>query len=66
MPDDSTMPKQTLLKIIEDAEQEQMKIAQINEQSQMMIQNATNFINNDIDTQAQQINENAQALNNVS
>lgn len=66
LPDDSTMPKQTLLKIIEDAEQEQMKIAQINAQSQMMIQNATNFINNDIDTQAQQINENAQALNNVS
>ena len=66
LPDDSTMPKQTLLKIIEDAEQEQMKIAQINAQSQMMIQNATNFINNDIDTQAQQISENAQALNNVS
>lgn len=54
--DDSTMPKQKLLKAIKKIEEEQQRIAQINAQAQMMKQRAMQFINNDPDTQAEQIN----------
>lgn len=57
LPDDSTMPKQDILKAIELEEQEQEKIAQINSQAQLMMMRANQFINNDPETQASQINE---------
>lgn len=55
--DDSVMPKQKLLDIIEKEEEEQRKIAQINAQAQLLKQRASQFINNDIDGQASQIAE---------
>ena len=57
LPDDSTMPKQDILKAIELEEQEQEKIAQINSQAQLMMMRANQFINNDPESQASQINE---------
>ena len=53
--DDSVMPKQKLLEIIEQQEEEQRKIAQINAQAQMLKQRASQFINNDAEGQASQI-----------
>lgn len=53
--DDSVMPKQKLLDIIEQQEAEQRKIAEINAQAQMLKQRASQFINNDIEGQASQI-----------
>ena len=53
--DDSVMPKQKLLDIIEQAEEEQRKIAEINAKAQMLKQRASQFINNDIHGQASQI-----------
>ena len=53
--DDSVMPKQKLLEIIEQQEEEQKKIAEINAQAQMLRQRASQFINNDIEGQASQI-----------
>lgn len=55
--DDSAMPKQKLLKAIKKMEEEQAKIAQINSQAQLMKQRAMQFINNDPDAQAGQIND---------
>lgn len=63
LPDDSTMPKQTLLDIIEEQEKEQRKIAQIQAQAQQMMQRANMFINEDIDGQAQQIADSQQLIN---
>lgn len=57
LPDDSTMPKQTLIKAIEKAEEEQKRIALINAQAQEMQQRANQFINNDVESQASQIND---------
>lgn len=57
LPDNSTMPKQRILEMIKRQEQEQEKIAQIQAQAQDMIQRAGAFLNSDMDTQAQQINE---------
>lgn len=53
--DDSVMPKQKLLDMIEEWEREQQKIAAINVQSQLMQQRFNQFINSDIDGQASQM-----------
>lgn len=63
LPDDSTMPKQIILEIIEEQEKEQKKIAQIQAQAQQMIQRANMFINQDVDGQAQQIVDSQQMVN---
>ena len=53
--DDSVMPKQKLLDMIEEWEREQQKIAAINVKSQLMQQKFNQFINSDIDGQASQM-----------
>jgi predicted aldo/keto reductase-like oxidoreductase len=53
--DESVAPKQKILSIIEDIENEQRKIAMIQAQAQMMQQRAQQFIMQDPDAQAQQI-----------
>ena len=53
--DDSVAPKQKLLGIIERAEEEQRKIAQINAQAQMMKQRAQQFLMGDPDEQSSMI-----------
>ena len=55
--DDSVMPKQKLEEAIELMEEEQRKIALINAQAQIMQQNASQFLNQDIEAQASTINE---------
>ncbi len=55
--DDSVMPKQKLLSIIEEQEEEQRKIAMIKQQAQMMQYRANQFLNSDVDSQAMQIDE---------
>lgn len=55
--DDSVMPKQKLLEIIDEWEREQQKIAQINVQAQMMQQKFNQFISSDVDGQTSQIAE---------
>ncbi|MBO6242990.1 MAG: hypothetical protein J6O41_00240 [Clostridia bacterium] len=57
LPDDSTMPKQDILKAIELEEEEQRKIAEINSKAQLMKMRANQFLNNEPETQASQINE---------
>lgn len=56
------MPKQKLLKAIKKMEEEQAKIAEINAQAQLMKQKAMQFINNDLDAQAQQLSESQQKI----
>ena len=63
LPDDSTMPKQELLDAIEKMEEEQERIAMINAQAQMMQQRASQFINGDIDQQANMVNDAQQMIN---
>lgn len=63
LPDDSTMPKQDILKAVELMKEEQTKIAMINAQAQIMQQRASQFINNDVDAQAQQIQDAANEIN---
>ena len=63
LPDDSTMPKQDILKAVELMKEEQEKIAMINAQAQIMQQRASQFINNDVDAQAQQIQDAANMVN---
>ena len=53
--DDSVMPKQKLLDMIEDWEKEQRKIAEINAAAQLMQQRAQQFLMADPDGQAQQM-----------
>jgi hypothetical protein len=53
--DDSVAPKMKLLEIIEYMEAEQRKIAEIEARTQMMMQNASRFLNGDPDAQAMQI-----------
>ena len=53
--DDSVTPKQKLLEVIENLEQEQRKIAMIESQAQMMQQRALQFIMEDPSEQANQI-----------
>jgi len=55
--DDSVMPKQKLEEAIELMEEEQKRIATINAQAQLMKQRVNQFLNNDIDAQAQQLAE---------
>lgn len=55
--DDVSFPKQKLLKVIKKMEEEQQKIRQIKAQAQLLKQRAMQFINNDPDAQAEQINE---------
>ena len=57
LPDDATMPKQKLLDICDKIEEEQEKIAEINAQSQVMMQRANSFLNSDENVQAAQIND---------
>ena len=53
--DDSVMPKQKLLDIIEKEKEKQQKIAQIDAQAQILQQRAMQFVNADPDQQSQQI-----------
>lgn len=53
--DDSVMPKQKLLKIIEDWKIEQKKIVNMQAQDQMMIQRVQQYLNGGLDVQAQQM-----------
>jgi len=53
--DDSVMPKQRLLDVIEEWEKEQQKIAKIQAKAQMMQQRALQFLMQDPDGQADQI-----------
>ena len=53
--DDSVMPKQKLLDLIEEWEKEQKKIQLINVKAQMMQQRANSFLNSDVEAQASQI-----------
>lgn len=53
--DNSTMPKQDILDAIKLMEEEQERIAQIEAQAQVMQQKANQFINSDAETQAQQV-----------
>lgn len=53
--DDSVAPKMKLMQIIEYMEAEQRKIAEIEARTQMMLQNASQFLNGDPDAQASQI-----------
>ena len=61
--DDSVMPKQKLLEAIEYQEEEQKKIAMINAQTQQMFQRANQFIGSDAETQASQISDAANQIN---
>ena len=53
--DDSVMPKAKLEEAIELMEEEQRKIAMINAQARIMQQQANQFLNEDVDAQAEQI-----------
>lgn len=57
LPDNSTMPKQKILEMIKEQEKEQQKIAQINAQSQMMMQQAQTFLGQDPETQKARLEE---------
>lgn len=61
--DDSVMPKQKLEEAIELMEEEQRKIALINAQAQIMQQNANQFLNQDVEAQANTINDAQMQLN---
>ena len=63
LPDDSTMPKQEILDAIEKMEEEQEKIAMIETQARMMQQRANQFLEADVEQQANMINEARQAVN---
>ena len=55
--DDSVMPKQKLLELIEEWEKEQEKIQMLNMQAQLMQQRVSQFLNSDPNAQASQMNE---------
>ena len=57
LPDDSTMPKQKLLDICEEIEEEQRKIAQINAEAQIMQQRANEFLMGTPEDQANAISD---------
>lgn len=57
LPDNSTMPKQKILEIIKEQEEEQKKIAQINAQAQAMIQQAQTFLGQDPSAQKSRLEE---------
>ena len=62
LPDDSTMPKQKLLDICEEIEEEQRKIAQINAEAQIMQQRANEFLMGTPEDQANAISDAEQKL----
>lgn len=62
LPDDSTMPKQKLLDICEEIEEEQRKIAQINAEAQIMQQRANEFLMGTPEDQANTISDAEQEL----
>lgn len=62
LPDDSTMPKQKLLDICEEIEEEQRKIAQINAEAQIMQQRANEFLMGTPEDQANAILDAEQEL----
>lgn len=62
LPDDSTMPKQKLLDICEEIEEEQRKIAQINAEAQIMQQRANEFLMGTPEDQANAISDAEQEL----
>ena len=55
--DDSVMPKQKLLDLLDEWDKEQQKIAQMNAQAQIMQQNAQQFLMGDVDAQSSQMLE---------
>lgn len=57
LPDDSVAPKQDLLECIENVKKQQMKIAQINAQAQIMQQRAQQFLMQDPEGQAAQMSD---------
>ena len=57
LPDDSVAPKQDLLEGIENIKKQQMKIAQIDVQAQIMQQRAQQFLMQDPEGQASQISD---------
>ena len=57
LPDDSTMPKQKLLDICEEIEEEQRKIAQINAEAQILQQRANEFLMGTPEDQANAISD---------
>ena len=57
LPDDSVAPKQDLLECIENVKKQQMQIAQINAQAQIMQQRAQQFLMEDPEGQAAQISD---------
>jgi hypothetical protein len=59
LPDDSAMPKQKLLDIIEEEKEQQRKIAEINAQAQLRQQQYQQFINAEPDAQAEMVVEDA-------
>lgn len=61
--DDSVMPKQKLVEVIEEWEKDQQKIALMNAQAQMMQARANQFLMSDPDTQAAQLMAAEQQLN---
>lgn len=63
--DDSVAPKQKILDIIADMEEEQRKIAEIEARTQMMQQRAQQFLMEDPDAQAQQIADARMQLQNM-
>ena len=62
LPDDSTMPKQKLLDICKDIEEEQRKIAQINAEAQILQQRANEFLMGTPEDQANAISDAEQEL----
>lgn len=58
--DDANMPKQRVLEVIEKAEREQQKIAEMNAQAQIMQENAMQFLMGDPNSQSSQL---ADAMN---
>lgn len=60
--DDSVTPKIKLLEIIEEAENQQRKIAMIDAQARIMQQKASSFLMGDPDTQAQQMADAARMM----
>jgi hypothetical protein len=57
LPDNSTMPKQKILEMIKEQEKEQQRIAEINAQSQMMMQQAQTFLGQDPETQKSRLED---------
>lgn len=57
LPDNSTMPKQKILEMIKEQEKEQQRIAEINAQSQIMMQQAQTFLGQDPETQKSRLED---------